>query len=123
VRALKEREITMSLLNDEQVKEIVAGAIEQIKESVIQEATREVTWQVKSTVATEVNKIVGEFVRTEIAPSIIIELKEKKSIIINAAIASSQEMAKIIAESMTKKLAENLGTSYKASKILKEMFD
>ncbi len=113
----------MSILTEEQTKEILNGAIEQIREAVIDEATKGATWRVQESVGSAVNRVVTTFVQEELAPEIITCLREKKSVLIEAAIAGAEGLAVQLAEAMTTQLAENLGTSYKRKKILEAMFE
>lgn len=112
----------MAILTPEQTKEILDGAIEKIRDAVIDQATSEASWHCKSAIEHEIREIVRDFVKSEIAPEIITSLNEKKSVIIEAAIVSAENMATMLAESMAAQLAENLGKSYQREKIFKEMF-
>jgi len=117
-------EISMAkILTEEQKKEIIEGALEEIKQAVIKEATSEVSWQAKTTTSSAVHDIVEEFINKEVKPELLVSLREKKSAIIEAAILGAENMAVMLAKAMAASLAENLGTSYKRNAILKAMFD
>lgn len=113
----------MSILTEEQTQQIIDGALDQIKQAVIGEATEEASWRVKTAAGNAVTEIVTTFVKEEVAPEILTSLRERKSVLVNAAIASAENMAAQLAEAMSQKLAENLGGSYSRKKILEAMFD
>ena len=113
----------MGILNEEQTQQIVNGALEQIRQAVIDEAASEATWKVKTAVGNAVNELVTNFVKEEIAPEILTSLRENKSLLIQAAITSAEDMAVMLAKALTETLAENLGGSYNRKKILEAMFD
>lgn len=111
------------ILTEEQTQEIINGALEEIKQAVIKEATSEISWQAKSAASNAVHDIVEEFISKEVKPELLVSLQKKKSAIIDAAIIGAENMAVMLAKAMAEKLSENLGTSYKRSEILKAMFD
>lgn len=113
----------MALLTEAQTKEIVNGAIEKIKESVVNEATNQAIWTTKDEIGKSIRDIVSTFVKEEIAPGILLELNKNKSLIIEAAVVSAQSLAETLAKGMADSLAENLGTSYKRDRILKSLFE
>jgi hypothetical protein len=110
------------ILTDKQTSEIINGALEEIKKAVIHEATNEVSWQAKTTVSTAVHDIVEAFINEEVKPELLVALREKKSALISAGILGAEDIAVMLAKAMSEKMAENLGTSYKRSEILKAMF-
>ncbi len=112
----------MAILTEEQTKEIVDSAIEQIKKEVIAKATAAAVYKIGEVVATVVGQVIEEHIREQVAPEIIGSLDEQKSFIIEAAVVSAQDMAVALAESMAKSLAENLASGYKRDDILKAMF-
>lgn len=113
----------MASLNEEQINEILASAMEQIKAGVVTEAMRQATWKVSESLNREIDTIVKDFVTKEVAPELIISLNKNKSAIIEAGIIAADEMAKQLAASMAAKVTENLSTSYKRSAILKALFE
>jgi len=113
----------MGILTEEQTKAILDGAMKQVRDSVIEEAKSQATWAVKTAVASRVTEIIRQFVEDEIKPEILASLTKNKSILIEAALASAQDMAVEIAKAMTETVAENLGTSYKRKKIMEALFD
>ncbi len=112
----------MTVLSEEQMQEILNGAMEKIKESVIEDAIDSVSWAVKRSLTTEVDKLVGKFVKEEVGPELITSLDANKSMIIEAAIFSANKMALLLAETMSETLAERIGDSWKRDKIIKAMF-
>ena len=112
----------MDILSEEQQKEIIADAMEQIKSAVVSEATRQITWDVKNEVGKQIHSIVEDFIQVEVAPELKKLMIENKSLITDAAVTSANEMAEMLAKSITAKMAENLGTSYKRTEIFKALF-
>ncbi len=112
----------MEILTEEQTKEIIDGALEQIKSGVIEEATNHAKWITRDAIADEVRNIVTDFVKKKVAPEILVSLEKQKSAIIDAAIMSAQTMAEMLAQSLTDTLAEKLKNSWDRKKIFDAMF-
>ena len=79
----------MGILTDEQTKSIIDGAIDKIKDAVVKQATEEAVWACKRSIASSVDEIVQKFIREEVAPEILTSLQERKSVLIEAAIANA----------------------------------
>ena len=112
-----------SLLTEEQKEELIKGAMDGISEYVVEQAKNQAVWTTKSVIQSKVGEAVSEYVKEEIIPALLIELQENKSMILDAAIMSASEMAVILAESMSRELAENLSQSWKRKKIFEALFD
>lgn len=112
----------MTVLTEKQTQQILDGAFEQIKQTVIDEVTQRAAWDVDTAVSSVVKEVVSGFIKEEVAPEILTSLREKKSVLINAAIASAEDMAVQLAKALSATLAENLGKNYQRKKILEAMF-
>lgn len=110
-------------LTPEQEKEILDAAFEHMKDTVIKTAVSSTSWKIEHELKEAVASIVTKFVADEIAPEILVSLNEQKSAIVQAAIVSADKLAVMLAESLTAKLAENLGRSYRRDEIFKKMFE
>lgn len=113
----------MPILTETQTKEIIDGAMEQIKNGVVEEAKSHISWVTKDAVEMKIREVINKWVEKEVAPELVVSLNKNKSAIMSAAVMSAQDVAKLLADVMTKKLAENLTTSYKRNNILKALFD
>ncbi len=113
----------MSILTKEQTQEILNGAMEQIKQAVINNAIKEASWKIQVALNDAVSGVVKTFVQEEVAPELLTSLTENKSALISAAITSAESMAIQLAKAMSAELADNLGSSYGRKKILEAMFD
>lgn len=112
----------MPQMTEDQIQEILDGAIEKIKEGVITDAMRGATWKVQEALNREVDKLVTDFVTKEIAPELIINLSANKSAIIEAGIISADAMAKNLSDCLADTLAKKLSSSYERGKIMKALF-
>ena len=110
------------MFTEEQTKEILEAALEEVKISVVEKAKVSVEWYTEREMAKQISLIIEEFVLKEVKPSILINLEENKSIIIDAAIIGATEMAKSLAEAMAGTMASNLADTYQRRKILEELF-
>lgn len=111
------------MLTDEQKSALIADAMDEITDAVIEKAKESATWTTQNAVKQEVSTIVKDFFDAEIGPEIKLQLTAHKEQILSAAIASAEQMAIALSEAMTAALVENVGSSYKRKKILEAMFD
>lgn len=112
----------MNILTEEQTKEIVSGAIEKIKEEVVKNATDHAIYASQSAIESSVSEIITKYIKEEVAPEILVSLSEQKSAIIKAAVVSAENLAVLLADSMTSALAEKLSRSYGRDKIITALF-
>ncbi len=113
----------MSILTEAQIADILDGAMEHIRKAVIDEAIQNAAHTVQVSLSQTVTGVVREFVKEELAPEIVTSLRENRSALIEATIASAESMAVQLATAMSEELAQNLGSSYKRKKVLAALFD
>jgi superoxide dismutase len=107
----------------EQIQEILTAAHDEIKNSVVQNAIREIEGPVKWTVADAIKRDVAEWYREEVSEDVRLALQSNKEMIVQMAVSFAESTAQQMAEAMAKRLADNLSKSWGADKIFKAMFD
>lgn len=103
------------------VSEILSEARETLIESIKQDVLSNIKWSITRQLDNEIGPIIKEFVATEIAPEIRSRLVGQKSEILKAATDQIPEIASKVVGAIVKQMAENLGKSYQADKIIKAL--
>ena len=111
------------VMTEEQMKEILEGAQEEISIALVEEAKVSVAREFRYKLDGEIAAITKKFIADEIAPELRAHLVANKSDILEAALGSSTEIALAIHNSLTETLVKNLSNSYSRKKIWEALFD
>ena len=111
------------MFTDEQLTQLLAEAQEQVKASIIEEAKTTVSYRVGRELGEQINKVIAEYVKTEIVPEIRAYLIEHKAVILEGMVKAAGQMSDKIAEALLAELTDNLSTGYKRERIAKALFD
>jgi len=110
-------------MTEEQMKEILEGAQEEIAAALVEEAKLNVARELRFKLDRELTVIVTEFIKDEIAPEIQAHLLANKSVILDAALGTSNEVAEQIGTAILKSVTENLSSGYKRKRVMEALFD
>lgn len=115
-------EETIQVLTEKQQQEIIADAIEKIKATIVDRAVSSASWDIEQALAGEIQALIREFVKAEIAPELTSSLQANKKLIIEAALVSAQDLALMLAKAMTDSAAEVIGSDYQRKKLIQTLF-
>lgn len=110
------------MLNNEQVKEIVASALPDIKERVIQQLKASATSQVVNAMGATVENEVKDFLKAEIAPEVAAYLIQNKAALLEAAIKASSAICDEIMAAIVGDVKKKLAQEWDRRRILDAIF-
>jgi len=111
------------MLTDTQQQEILEGALDGIKQRIIEDTIAHVEWNIKNEAANATSEIVKMWVNEELKPELIVSLEAKRSVLIESAIVAAEQLSEALAKAMTDAMVENLGSSYSRKKIIEALFN
>ena len=111
------------VMTEEQMKAILQESQDEIATALVEEAKLNVARELRYKMDKDIGAIVTEFIRDEIAPEIRTHLVANKSVILDSALESSNEIAARIGKALLETLTENLSSSYKRNNVMKALFD
>jgi class 3 adenylate cyclase len=110
------------ILSDEQVQKILEESMETIKASIIEEATRQVTFKTEYAVAARVQDVVSDYIKEEIAPAIKEALAANKDTIVQAAVVAATDMSEKLTKALISAMTTNLADKYHRGKVMEALF-
>jgi cytochrome c553 len=112
----------MAIFTEEQLKELVADTLPQIKENLKKamkdQLSEAVQWEMRETVKEEV----GKFLVAEIVPELAAYLKEQKAPLLETAIKTANLIGDELTKALVEKAKKALSNSWTTDKIAKEIF-
>jgi hypothetical protein len=112
----------MAIFTEDQLKELVASTLPQIKENLrkamegqLQEV---VQWQMRDIIKDEV----GKFLEAEIVPELAAYLKEQKAPLLKTAIKTANLIGEELTKALIEKAKKSLSSEWNVEKIAKEIF-
>lgn len=89
-----------------------------IKQKMVERLMQDHSWELSK----HIGKVVSDFVAAEIVPDVQTHLMSMKGEITAACVKSLAKISDDLASSLAKDAAENIGTGYKRTQILKAIF-
>jgi len=111
------------MITVEQINEMLEAAKPSIVESFKKEIKDSISWDVKNTASKIVVEETTKWVKENIVPELIKQLVESKDGLISIGIKSSDEIVKILCESLTTALSEKLKDSWRRKEVLGKIFE
>jgi hypothetical protein len=110
-------------ITPEEIMAVLENHREELVAHMVEETKTEITRKINWTLAEEVNKIVKDFITTEIAPEIKAQLVENKPAILKAIAVMTEQFSMDLTEALLAQARENLNQSWKRNEIMKAMFN
>lgn len=111
-------------MTEEDLKQFLDENAEAIKETVKEKMISSLLAEHRWTISSQIDGIVNEFIKTEIAPAVKEHLQSEKSAILAGAIKASADIGDLLAKALVEQAAKNIqGGSYNFRNTLKAIFE
>lgn len=110
-------------ITQDEIMQILENHREELVAHMVEETKTEISHKINWALASEIDKIVREFITVEIGPEIKAQLTESKPTVLKAVAQMAEEFSTDLAKALLDQARENLKTSYKRSAILKSLVE